>query len=122
VWVPDVAHEALRDLVRAREAARQDQLRARHRLGRFLRLWRLPLAVISVPDIVAALTAGALIWTDSRWLTAIAANKVIGGLMFAKAQVICERRPDGTVLLRSPVELAPYPPSLSHYLAQWAQA
>ncbi|MBS0612044.1 MAG: feruloyl-CoA synthase [Proteobacteria bacterium] len=42
--------------------------------------------------------------------------------MFAKAQVICERRPDGTVLLRSPVELAPYPPSLSHYLAQWAQA
>jgi transposase len=36
VWVPDVAHEALRDLVRAREAAKQDQLRARHRLGKFL--------------------------------------------------------------------------------------
>jgi transposase len=33
VWVPDAAHEALRDLVRAREAARKDQLRARHRLG-----------------------------------------------------------------------------------------
>ena len=33
VWVPDAAHEALRDLVRAREAAKQDQLRARHRLG-----------------------------------------------------------------------------------------
>jgi hypothetical protein len=31
VWVPDAAHEALRDLVRAREDARQDQLRARHR-------------------------------------------------------------------------------------------
>ena len=31
VWVPDAAHEALRDLVRAREAAKQDQLRARHR-------------------------------------------------------------------------------------------
>jgi hypothetical protein len=28
--------EALRDLVRAREAAKQDQLRARHRLGKFL--------------------------------------------------------------------------------------
>ena len=36
VWVPDAAHEALRDLVRAREDARQDQLRARHRLGKFL--------------------------------------------------------------------------------------
>jgi transposase len=36
VWVPDPAHEALRDLVRAREAAKQDQLRARHRLGKFL--------------------------------------------------------------------------------------
>ena len=36
VWVPDAAHEALRDLVRAREAARKDQLKARHRLGKFL--------------------------------------------------------------------------------------
>jgi transposase len=36
VWVPDAAHEALRDLVRAREAAKADQLRARHRLSKFL--------------------------------------------------------------------------------------
>ena len=36
VWVPDAQHEALRDLVRAREAAKQDQLRARHRLSKFL--------------------------------------------------------------------------------------
>ena len=36
VWVPDAEHEALRDLVRAREAAKKDQLRARHRLGKFL--------------------------------------------------------------------------------------
>ena len=36
VWVPDAPHEAMRDLVRAREAAKQDQLRARHRLGNFL--------------------------------------------------------------------------------------
>src|SRR5512143_2858974 len=36
VWIPDAAHEALRDLVRAREAAKKDQLRARHRLGKFL--------------------------------------------------------------------------------------
>ena len=36
VWVPDEGSEALRDLVRAREAAKQDQLRARHRLAKFL--------------------------------------------------------------------------------------
>jgi transposase len=36
VWVPDAAHEALRDLMRAREAAKQDQLRARNRLQKFL--------------------------------------------------------------------------------------
>ena len=44
VWVPDAAHEALRDLVRAREDARQDQTRTRHRLGKFLLRhgWRPP--------------------------------------------------------------------------------
>lgn len=36
VWVPDAEHEALRDLVRAREDAKQDQHRARHRLSKFL--------------------------------------------------------------------------------------
>jgi transposase len=36
VWVPDEGSEALRDLVRAREAAKQDQLRARHRLTKLL--------------------------------------------------------------------------------------
>jgi len=36
VWVPDQAHEALRDLVRAREAAKKDELRAKHRLSKFL--------------------------------------------------------------------------------------
>jgi transposase len=36
VRVPDEGSEALRDLVRAREAAKQDQLRARHRLSKFL--------------------------------------------------------------------------------------
>ena len=34
--MPDAAQEALRDLVRAREAAKKDQLKARHRLGKFL--------------------------------------------------------------------------------------
>jgi transposase len=36
VWVPDPKHEALRDLVRAREAAKQDMKRAKHRLGKYL--------------------------------------------------------------------------------------
>ena len=36
IFVPDAEHEALRDLVRAREAAKKDQLRARHRLSKFL--------------------------------------------------------------------------------------
>jgi transposase len=36
VWVPDSAHEALRDLVRAREAAKGDRNGARHRLSKFL--------------------------------------------------------------------------------------
>ena len=36
VWIPDEAGEALRDLVRARDDAKADQLRARHRLSEFL--------------------------------------------------------------------------------------
>lgn len=36
VWVPDAQHEALRDLVRVREAAREDLLRQQHRLGKLL--------------------------------------------------------------------------------------
>jgi transposase len=36
VWVPDKAHEALRDLVRARDDAKTDLLRAKHRLSKFL--------------------------------------------------------------------------------------
>ena len=36
VWVPEPAHEALRDLVRLREDVQADQKRARNRLGKFL--------------------------------------------------------------------------------------
>jgi transposase len=36
VFVPDAEHEALRDLVRAREAAKKDELRAKHRLSKYL--------------------------------------------------------------------------------------
>jgi transposase len=55
VWVPDAAHEALRDVVRAREAAKKDQLRAKHRLSKFLlRHGRRP------PD-------GTKAWTTKYW-------------------------------------------------------
>ena len=60
VWVPDAAHEALRDLVRAREAAKKDQLRARHRLGKFLlRQGRRP------PTVMKAWTQAHLKWVKS---------------------------------------------------------
>jgi transposase len=36
VWVPDQEHEALRNLVRARAAAKVDELRAKHRLSKLL--------------------------------------------------------------------------------------
>jgi transposase len=36
VWIPDEAHEALRNLVRARADAKADELRAKHRLTKFL--------------------------------------------------------------------------------------
>ena len=60
VWVPDAAHEALRDLVRAREAAKKDQLRARHRLGKFLlRHGRRP------PTPMKAWTQAHLVWVKT---------------------------------------------------------
>ena len=47
VWVPDSKHEALRDLVRARESAKEDQLRAKHRLGKYLlRYGQRPVAAV----------------------------------------------------------------------------
>jgi transposase len=36
IFIPTPEHEALRDLVRAREDARLDRMRARHRLGKFV--------------------------------------------------------------------------------------
>jgi transposase len=36
IWVPDAAHEAMRDLIRARGAAAQDLARCRQRIGSFL--------------------------------------------------------------------------------------
>jgi len=62
VWVPDAAHEALRDLVRAREDAREDQQRARQRLGKFLlrHNWQRP------KDIKENWTQKHMTWIKSR--------------------------------------------------------
>ena len=60
VWVPDADHEALRDLVRAREAAKKDQLKARHRLGKFL------LRHGRRPDGIRAWTKEYLEWIKSK--------------------------------------------------------
>lgn len=61
VSVPSAAQEALRDLMRAREAAKKDQLRARHRLGKFLlRHGR------RRPDDISAWTQKHLEWVKSR--------------------------------------------------------
>src|SRR5262249_27636511 len=60
VWVPDAEHEALRDLVRAREAAKKDQLRARHRLQKLL-LRR----GLRPPDGIKAWTVRYLTWVKT---------------------------------------------------------
>src|SRR5215469_3064505 len=62
VWVPDAAHEALRDLVRAREDAREDQQRARQRLGKFLLRhgWQRP------KDIQENWTQKHMVWIKSQ--------------------------------------------------------
>jgi len=66
VWVPDEDHEALRDLVRAREDAKEDRQRKRHQLGKFLlRLGLYP-------------PAGVRVWTvkHRRWLDRLELQRV----------------------------------------------
>lgn len=63
VWVPDEAHEALRDLVRLREAAKADQKRARNQLGKFLLRhgW-------GAPEGVRAWGTAHRAWMESIWM------------------------------------------------------
>ena len=71
----DAAHEALRDLVRAREAAKKDQLRARHRLSKFLlRHGRRP------PAGMKAWTERHLAWVQTGALRASGAGGHAAGL------------------------------------------
>ena len=42
-------------------------------------------------------------------------------LTFGPPQVSVESRPDGAMLVRSPHDLGPYPPAITHWLEHWAQ-
>src|SRR5687767_3518875 len=42
-------------------------------------------------------------------------------LRFAPARVEVEKRADGSIILRSPQALGPYPRALGEWLVQWAQ-
>lgn len=72
VWVPDETGEALRDLVRARDAAKTDQLRARHRLSKFL----LRRGIHPPPGVRA--------WSRAHeaWLGRVAFEQVADGIVF----------------------------------------
>jgi transposase len=63
VWVPDPEQQALRDLVRARHAAKRDQLRHRNRLGKFL----LQLDVRR-PDMIVAWGTKHMVWLEGQQL------------------------------------------------------
>lgn len=81
VWVPDEEHEALRDLVRAREDARQDLLRARHRLSKLLlRLGVRP------PEGVRPWTARHRVWLQGLKLAQAAQQVVLREYLLAVDQ------------------------------------
>lgn len=85
VWVPDAAHEALRDLVRARDQARQDQQRARQRLSKFLlRLGLKP------PAGTRAWSKGYHRWLDAAHLEQPAQHLVLGELV--QQEALAKRR------------------------------
>lgn len=78
VWVPGEGDEALRDLVRAREDAKEDLLRAKHRLTKFLlRHGR------SAPQGVRAWTAAYRRWLDTVQWEEPALNMVWGEYLHA---------------------------------------
>lgn len=81
VWVPDEEHEALRDLVRAREDARQDLLRARHRLSKLL----LRLGVRS-PEGVRPWTARHRVWLQGLTLSHASQQVVLREYLLAVDQ------------------------------------
>lgn len=85
VWVPDREHESLRDLVRAREAAKGDEKRARHRLSKFfLRRGLRP------PQGVRAWTQAYFVWVRQLRLEHFAAQATLEDYLREVCQ--CEER------------------------------
>ncbi len=72
VWVPDVEHEGLRDLTRAREAARRDLQRHRNQVSKFL----LRLGVYP-PDGVKNWSHGYWKWIEALQLPTVAQGLVL---------------------------------------------
>ena len=72
IWVPDVAHEAMRDLVRARAAAVSDLKRCRQRIGGFL--------------LRQDIRYGGKPWSKKHrvWLSGLAFEELAQRLMFAE--------------------------------------
>jgi transposase len=102
VWVPDAEHEALRDLVRAREAAKKDQLRARHRLGKFLlRQGRQRPAHLKV-----AWTAGHLDWIRSVRFEA-AAHRIVLADYLHEVERVATRIADLNDAILEAIQAAP---------------
>lgn len=102
VWVPDAEHEALRDLVRAREAAKKDQLRARHRLGKFLlRHGRHRPAHLKM-----AWTAGHLDWIRSLTFVAVAHRIVLSDYVHEVERVAARIASLNTAILEA-IQTAP---------------
>ncbi len=72
VWVPDAEQQALRDLVRARHAAKRDQLRHRNRLGKFL----LQLDVRR-PETIVAWGTKHMAWLEEQKLNHLSHQEVL---------------------------------------------
>lgn len=82
IFVPSAEHEALRDLVRAREAAKTDEVRAKHRLTKYLlRCGKYP-------------PAGTRAWSLSygRWLKTVTFEQPAQNVVFLEYMVEVEHQ------------------------------
>jgi transposase len=89
VWVPDAAHEAMRDLVRARGAAKEDLIRCRQRLASLL--LRQDMRYAGKPG-----TKKHRAWLGRLWFAAPAHRLLLGELLDAldQAQARLDRLTD----------------------------
>ncbi len=102
VWVPDARHEAMRDLVRAREAAAQDQTRKRQQVTAFLlRHGRI---------YPRKKTWGA---THARWLTEQAFDRVEQRIAFEELAMAARQASERVARLEA---------AIAEHVPQWSMA